>query len=812
MNALWNDLRTAARALARRPGMVSVAVLTLALGIGASTTVFSWIRAFLLEPVVGIADPGRVVEVAPLVPGQDFSSVSYPDYESFRDRARSFSGMTVHTFSAVGLAGENGAERAWAEVVSASFFDVLGVRPAAGRFLLREEDRVEHGAPVVVISHGLWQRRFGGSPAAIGRTLDVNGHAFTVVGVAPPSFQGGYSGLAFDLWAPIAMHAQVTSFRLDLDERGSRSLNILARLAPGVSVAQARAEVGSIAADLARSFPDSNSTYGATVNRLGDSANGPQRTMAPVLAILLGQVVAVLLIACANVANLLLARATERRHEMAVRLALGAGRGVLIRLHLLETLLISLLAGIAAVAVATVGRGMLGSITPPLDLPTSLSAPIDWRVLAFALAAAVISALVAGLAPARLAARTQLALVVREEARSTTGTRRRGWLRDGLVVAQVAMSLLLLVCAALFVTSHARATRHDPGFEPDGMLLAGIHLFSGQYTAEQGSALYEQLQARLSALPGVQSASLARRVPLGFGGSSSSKLEVEGYEPTPDERMWTFINEVGPGYFATMRQPLLAGRELGPQDRRGAPPVVVVSQALAEKYCGGIACVGRRVRWVGDWRTVVGVVRNIDNRRLGESPAVFAYVPLLQVFRPEVNLHLRTSGDPAALAPAVRRVVAELAPTLPVFNLRTMRSNISAASFQQRTSALVLAVMGGMALLIAVVGLYAVLAFAIERRTHEIGIRLALGASGGGVARLVLAHALKVVGIGLGIGMVLSLVVSRLMAGILFGVSPAHPPSYLAGTLVLVAVAALACLAPARRAARLDPMAVLRAE
>lgn len=812
MRALWQDLRNAARALSRRPGMVSVAVLTLALGIGASTTVYSWIHSFLLNPIVGIADQSRVVEVAPLVPGQEFSSVSYPDFESYRDRTRSFSGMAVHVFSAVGLAGDDGAERAWAEVVSASFFEVLGVRPAAGRFFLPEEDRTELGAPVVVISHGLWQRRFGGDPAAIGRTLEVNGHTFTIVGVAPASFQGGYSGLSFDVWTPMMMQKWMLSFNLGLTQRGNRSLNILARLAPGVTLAQARAEIAAIAADLAHTFPDTNSSYGATVNPLRDSANGPQRTMAPVLAVLLGLVIAVLLVACANVANLLLVQATERRHEMAVRLALGAGRGALIRLHLAETLLISLLAGVGAVAVAIAGRTLLGSIVPPMDLPTTMQVPIDWSVLLFALGAAVVSAFVAGLAPARQAARTELAAVVREESRTTTGTRRRGVVRDGLVVTQVAMSLLLLVCAALFITSHARASRHNPGFEADGMLLAGIHLFSGQYTAEEGTALYEELLARLRALPGVQSASLARRVPLGFGGSSSSGIAVEGYEPAPDERMWSFINDVGPGYFSTMRQPLVAGRELGPEDRTGAPLVVVVSQALADRYCGGVSCVGRRLKWGGEWRTVVGVARNVDSRKLGEGPTVFLYLPLLQVFRSEVNIHLRTTGDPAALAPAVRRVVAELAPTLPVFNLRTMRENTAAASFQQRTSALVLGVMGGMALLIAMVGLYAVLAFAIERRTHEIGIRLALGATQAGIARLVVSHGLRVVGVGLAIGLGLSLLVSRLMAGILFGVSAAHPPSYLAATLVLLAVAALACLSPARRASRLDPMAVLRAE
>lgn len=812
MTTLWHDTRTAARGLARRPGMVTVAVLTLALGIGASTTVFSWVRAFLLEPIIGIADQNRVVEVAALVPGQDFTSVSYPDFESYRDRTTSFAAMTVQGFSAVGLACDNGTERAWAEVVSASFFDVLGVRPAAGRFFLSEDDHTELGSPVVVISHGLWQRRFGGNREAVGRTIEVNGRSFTIVGVAPASFQGGYSGLSFDLWAPITMHRWVLSWRMGLDQRGNRGLSILARLAPNATLAQARAEVAMIAADLAREFPDTNGAYSAMVHPLSDSPNGPQRTMGPVLAILLGLAIAVLLIACANVANLLLARAIERRHEFAVRLALGAGRAALIRLHLTEALLVSLLGGLGAVGVALAGRTVLGSIVPPIDLPTRLHVPLDWRVLAFALAAAVVSSLVAGWAPARQAADTQLAAVVREEARTTTGTRRRGWLRDSLVIAQVAISMLLLVCAALFITSHARARRHDPGFEPAGTLLAGIHALPSQYTAEEGTALYEQLVTRLSALPGVQSASLARRVPLGFGGTSSSSFEVEGYEAAPDERLWTFINEVAPGYFTTIRLPLLAGREIEPGDRAGAAPVVVVSQTLADRYCGGIACVGRRLTLGGEWRTVVGVARNADNLKLGEPPKPFLYLPLAQVYRPEVNIHLRTGGDPVSFVPAVRRVVAELAPTLPVFNFRTLQENAAAASFPQRTAALLLGIMGGMALLIAMVGLYAVLAFAIEHRTHEIGIRLTLGATRAEISRLVLDHGLKVVGIGLTIGLMLSLVVSRLLSGILFGVSFANPPSYAAATLVLLAVATLACLSPARRAARLDPMAVLRAE
>ena len=814
MGTLWHDLRYAVRAIVRRPGLTTVAVLTLALGIGANTTVFSWVRSILLDPLPWAGEADRLVEVTTNTRGQTFSSLSYPNFLDLRERSRAMPAMTAHEFEAVSLAlpGSGAAERAWAEMTSASFFAVMDVRPAVGRFFHADEDAAELANPVVVLSHRLWQSRLAADPGAVGATVRINEHPFTVIGVAPPGFGGGYSGLAFDLWVPITMQAWLQPGSDALTQRGSRWLNVMGRLAPGATIAAARAEMATVGADLERAYPDNNTGFTIQVEPLRRSANGPQKVMGPMLSVLLLLVAVVLVVACANVANLLLARAEERRRELAVRLSLGAGRGSLVRLLLVEALVIALLGAAGAVVVARASAGLLVSFMPPLDLPVAMQVPIDARVLGFALLLAVVTALLFGGLPAWRSSRTDVSAALREEGRTATASRERGRLRSSLVVLQVALSLVLLVSAALLWRSMRAARSLDLGFDAGNVLLASLDLFPRGLPPEEGRRFQAALAERVAALPGVTSVAYARRVPLSLGGSSSSSVQVEGYEPAPEEQIWAMLEWVSPGYFETMRQPIHAGRGFAATDDPESQRVAVINRALAERYFGGRDPVGGTVRLGPTALTVVGVAGSVSYRRLDQPPPPMLYLPLGQVYRADVTLHVRTAGDPAALAPAVRTAVAELDPALPVFNVRTLAANTASATFQQRVAGTLLAALGMLALAVAGVGLYGVLAHSAARRTHEIGIRVALGAGRRDVFRLMLRDGVRLAAIGIALGTVAALALTRLMSTILLGVNPADPVSYLGAVAVLAVIATVATVVPARRAAAVDPMQALRYE
>jgi len=814
MGTFLHDVRHAARSLTRRPGLTVVAVLTLALGIGANATVFSWVRAILLDPLPWATDAGRLVEVTSSMKGQSFSSLSYPTFLDLRQRSRSLSSIAAHEYAAVSLAvGEaREAERAWAEMASASIFTVLGARPALGRFFHPDEDRVELASPVVVISHRLWQTRFASDPRAVGSAVRINEHAFTVIGVAPPGFGGGYSGLSFDLWVPISMQEWLQPGSERLSHRGNRWLNVLARLAPGATVSATRAELASAAADLERAYPEDHAGWSFDAQPLRNSGTGPQQMMGPVLTVLLVLVGVVLLVACANVANLMLARGEERRRELAVRLSLGAGRAAIVRLLLLEAVLIALLGAAGALAVARVAVGMIYVFLPPLDVPVGLEIPVDLPVLGWALLLALGTALLFGGVPAWRAARAEAGAALREEGRTATAGRERGRLRGALVVVQVALSLVLLVSAALLWRSQRAARALDPGFDPDGVLLASLDLFPRGLAPEAGRRFYAELGERVAALPGVTSVAFARRVPLSMSGTSSSSLRIEGYEPGPGEQIWSLVEWTSPGYFETMRQPILSGRGFAVADGPETPRVAVINRALADRYFAGRDPLGGTVHLGPTALTVVGVAGNVAYRRLGQPPQAMLYLPLGQSYRTDVTLHARTAGDPAALAPAVRAAVRELDPALPVFNVRTLAENAASATFQQRVAGTLLSALGALALAVAGVGLYGVLAHAAARRTHELGIRMALGAGRADLFRLLLADGARLAGIGLALGGAAALAVTRLMTGLLLGVDPLDPPSYVAAAAVLAAVAAVASVAPARRASRLDPMQALRWE
>ncbi len=788
-----------------------MAVLTLALGIGANTTAFSWLNAILLNPLPGVAGADMLVSITGATRAQPLISFSHQDYRDYRDRNQSLSGFIAFDDVALSLSGEEAPERVWGQIVSGNFFDVLGVRARYGRTFLPDEDKAPGTHPVAVISHELWQERFHGEPFAAGRIINLNNHPFTVVGIAPPEFQGTVTGLRFDVWVPIMMQRQIVPGTDRLEQRGNRWLNVMGRVKPDVSLKQARAEFSVIADQLARAYPDTNDGVRIEIYPLWKAPGGASEVMGSVLLALMALMGVVLLIACANVANLLLARATSRRKEIAIRIALGAKRAALIRQLLVESILLALMSGAVGVVISLWTTGLLVALAPPIEIPFRINVAPDARVLAFTLAVSIATGLAFGLAPALNATRAELAPALKDEAAGGVGGRKT-WLRNALVVAQVSLSLVLLVAAGLFLRSLQKAQGFYPGFNPRNVLLMGVDLFPSGYSPEQGQRFFRQLVEQLESLPGVRSATLSRRVPLGFGGYSTTSIRVEGFQPAKDEEVWTYSNTIGPNYFRTMEIPLLRGRDFTQRDNENGSQVAIVNDSFASRFWKGGDPIGKRVEYGTGWVTVVGVARDSRYRRLVEPPSPMLFRPVLQSYQPSSYIHVRSGTDPRALAPAVQGVVRSLDPNLPVFNIQTLEAHISASSFQQRLAGSLLGVFGMLALTLAAVGLYGVISYAVGQRTREIGIRVALGAQEGDILRLVVRLGVGLAMFGVGIGLAAAVALSRLLTGLLFGITSTDPITYFVVAAMLVSVALLASYIPALRATRIDPMAALRYE
>ncbi len=808
MDALVRDLRHAARGLRSSPGLVALAALALALGIGANVTVFAWARAILLEPFPGVREQGRLVKVLQTDPGQEFVSFSYPDYRDLRDRATKVSGLLALRQAAATLGGDGRSERAWVQVVSGNYFEVLGVSAALGRTLTPADDRVPEGHPVVVLGHGLWQRRFGGDPSVVGRTVLLNTRPYTVLGVTPARFRGTGTGLAFDAWVPMMQQTHFEPGSSRLEERGNRWLDVYARLASGASLAAAQADLDTLSAAIAAEHQRDGLKRGVAVYPLWRAPRSGAAILGPIVFVLGGISCLVLLLACANLASLLLARGLARRREIAIRLSLGARRGDVARQLLAESLLLALAGGAAGVLVASFGVGLLEAWAPPTPFPISIGARVDGAALAVAVLVSLLTAVVFGLVPALRAARPDTASALRDEGPSVAGGRTR--LRSGLVMAQVALSVVLLVAAGLFMRALQRVQQADLGFEPEGVFVAQMELFTSGYDQPRGLAFWRELLRQAEALPGATSASLVRRVPLGFGGSSSSAIEVEGYAAPKDGETWSYINNVGPGYFALMRMPIVRGRDVSPDDGEAAPPVAVVNETMAARYWAGREAVGGRFRLGARTITVVGVAKDAVYRDLGEKPAPWLFLPLYQGYRPDMTLLVRSTGDPSALSGPARALVRQLDPNVAPFTVTTLETFIGASDFRQRTSSQLLGLFGALGLALASIGLYGVLSFQVARRTREIGIRMALGGSRRDVLALVLRQGTALAGAGLAIGVVASALLARLLRGLLLGLDPLDPAAFLGVGLVLLAASFVACGVPARRATRIDPMLALR--
>jgi len=802
-----NDLKFAWRMFVRRPGFTAVAVLILGLGIGSNATIFSWVESILLSPLSGVPSQDRLVVVRGVAGGRDNLSMSYPNFVDLR--AAKVDGLQDLTaFRVVAMNARTTGEpvRVFGELVTPNFFDVLGVRPVIGRAFLEEEGTTPGREPVVVISHNFWSRILGSDPKAIGRQITVNGLALTVVGIMPPDFHGSVAGLTLELFVPMSLQKSfIAGDRLT--QRGNSWLQVYGRMEDGAPYSRANAGLDVAGRRLATTYPDSNKGRDLRGGRL--SEDGASGLLMPVMTTLMGVVGLVLLTACANLAGLLLARAAGRQREVAVRLAVGASRARVVRQLLVENLLVAATGGIAGLFMARWTSGLLRLFVPPTPYPIAFDASLSPRVIGFAAALTAVTAIVSGLLPALRGSRADLAVALKASAPATSGGG-RARLRQALVVSQIALSMLLLVCAALFVRSLANARSMDTGYSARQGFVGSIDLLAGGYDRARGLAFYEELRSRLSALPNVERVSLATTLPLDIGSGSDMSVGVDGYVPREGEQMNVYYTRVGPDYFAALGVTIVQGRGITARDVADQPQVAVINETVARRYFEGRNPVGGILRFGSGPVTVVGVARDGKYQQLTESPRSYLYLPVLQNYRPDTLVLVRTSTDPAIVLGAVQREIRALDPTLPLFDVRTLAEHRQLAMFIPRMASTLLGLFGALALVLAVVGLYGVIAYTVTQRTQEIGVRVALGAAQNDVAWLVMRQGLRLAAIGLGVGVVLAFGAGLLLAKQLVGVSPGDPVSFAATAFVLLLVATLASAIPARRAATLDPLVALR--
>jgi putative ABC transport system permease protein len=814
MRTLLRDLRYGFRVSLSKPGFTIVAVLTLAIGIAANTTVFSWIDSVLVRPLPGVPDGGELAAFETIAPNGDFFLTSYPDFRDYRDHLTLLDGLAMAQPRPLRIGDDDQGERVWGELVSGNYFAVMGVLPVAGRvFSPAEYGDAQGGYPVAVISAGLWKRKFNSDPGVIGSVVRVNRQPLTIIGVVPPAFRGSLPGLAFEIWIPAMMAPQLKAMPDSmLKDRQTRSFVGIARLRRGVSMERARAEVASMAREIARSEPRTNRGISATLLPMWKGHFGAQADLLEPLRILMAVCILVLLIVCANVGNLLLARSTARQKEFSLRLALGGGQGRLFRQLLTETLMLALAGAIVGAPLAAWMSDWLGQLLPPSPFPMVLHVDMSGDILAFTLMLCILACLASGVAPALAGCRANLSQVLNGcSNRGTPGTA-SGRLRALLVAAEVALALVALIGAGLFAKSFEIARRIRPGFDPGHVLVSNLYLASAGYSLPERKLFCRRLRERMESQPGVTAATYADMVPLGFDSGPWEPLQIEGYVPGPSESMNIYRDVVAPGYFNLLHIPLLEGRDFSEQDDESAARVMIVNQTFAKRFLGGHNPIGHQVHGWGKWFTVVGVARDSKYQTPNEPARPYFYVPFRQVYREDLSIAflVRTAGDPRQALPVLRREARELDPDAGVFDIMPMTEFISASLFPQKVAAALLSVLGGIALILAAAGLYSVMAYSVTQRTREIGIRMALGARPGDVVRLVMRQSLAATLAGLAAGFLVALAVTRLASSLLVNISATDPTVFTGATLFLAMVAAVAGYLPARRATRIDPNAALR--
>jgi macrolide transport system ATP-binding/permease protein len=807
------DIRFGARMLWRSPGFSILAILCLTLGIGTNAAVFSWIEGILIRPYPLVAHQGRMFALTGTMRGaQGYNGLSYPDFLDLEKDSTLFESFIVDKIMGTTLSIGDRAERAAGGIVSANYFDALGVRPIMGRGFKPEEGEGRNAHPVTVISYQTWKDRYKGDPEIIGKTQYLNGVQHTIIGVAPEKFHGTFIGYSSNFWVPTSMQETFDSTGYKLEDRGARWIESYAFLKPGVTRQQAQAELNAIAQRLENDLPETNRGQGFELLPLWKTPFNAAGNLSPALAITTGVAFLVLLIACANVSNLLLARSLLRRHEMTMRLALGAGRRRLIKQLFTEGLLLSLIAAAGGIMVAYWCRNALVMVSPTRSPGVTIDYPgqLDWHVLALSVAVCIGSTMLFSLIPAIQASHVDLSGALKSEGGGLVAGSGRSRVRSVLVFVQVALSFVLMAGTGLLLRSLVQMQNSDPGFSTRNVVVSVADLFSAGYKPDRAKIFYEQLLERIRALSGVQSAALARVRPFSYTVYSSAPLEIEGYQPPRNEQVAADYNQVSEGYFATIGISIVAGREFTRNDEGNAPPVAIVNETMAAKYWPGKDAVGQRLKVKDKWMEIVGVAKNANYRTKLEQPTPFFYVPVRQNFFVQNGFVIRTDQSAAAIMNALAREIHALDPNLAPLDAISLQQQVDVMSYTQRLAAALLAIFGGMALFLAAIGLYAVMSYSVSQNTRELGLRMALGASAADLLRLVMSRGLALTTGGLVLGVGAALTLTRLMGNLLYKISPRDPLAFGSAFVIMTAVALAASFLPAWRATRIDPVRALR--
>jgi predicted permease len=816
IETLTQDLRYGVRMMFKSPGFTAVAVLSLALGIGANAAIFSLVNTILLRPLP-VAKPEQLISIYP-ARKENSSEVgiwSYPNYKDFRDKNEVLRGMAVYRFAAISLSHEGTNERVWGYLVSGNYFDLLGVSAVQGRTFSVDEDRTQNSNPVVVISYNCWQNRFGSDPEVVGRSVLINGHSFTIIGVAPKEFLGTELIFSAEFWVPSMMQPWIEPVTNGLENRGDGQWFAIGRLKPGVAAAEAEANLKTVAAQLGQEYPKTNEGVTINISPPGLIFPGFRRPVLAFTGVLLLTVGLVLLIACTNLANLLLARATQRRKEIAVRLSLGASRLRLIRQMLTESVLLSITGGIVGILLGLwlIDLVKTQGLALPIDFSLLIDLRMDWRVLFFAFSLAFITGIAFGLIPALQATKLNLVTAIKDE--PILMGYRRSFLRNGLVVVQITLSFVLLITAGLIVRSLQRVQMAGPGFNIEKALALSTDVALQGYDEAKGEEFYRKILENTKALPGVRSVGLASTMPLSLD-ISSTGVAIEGQPQVQGARIpEALYNSISSNYFATMGISFVAGRDFTEQDRKGSTKVVIVNETFARRFWPGQDAVGKRFYAGGSDGSlceVIGIVKDGKYFSIGEDPTSFIYFSIYQSYASPVTLVVRTDGDMGAAVAAIRNEVRLLDPNLPIYGVHTLSEHMRLSLFPIRTGATVIGGFGLLALILAALGIYGVMAYSVSRRTREIGIRMALGAQAGDMLKLVMRQGMVLALIGIAFGLAAAFAVTRVMTSILYQVSATDPVTFVIIPFLLTGVVLAACYIPARRATKVNPVIALRYE
>ena len=807
----FQDLLFGLRQLRRSPGFSALAILCLTLGIGANATVFSWVEGILFRPYPFVAHQERLEALTGTTHGEENTETSWPDLLDIQRDCTLIDSVIVSKITGSTLSVGDHAEVTTGSIVSANYFDAIGVRPIMGRGFEPGDDYGRNAHPIAVISYRLWKERFNGDPQIIGKTQRFGNVVFTIVGVTPEGFYGTFVGWAMNFWVPASMEEAFEAGGYKLDDRGARWAEGYVRLKPGVTRQQAQQEISAVASRLEADYPATNRGHGLKLWPLWQTPFNNAGTLRPTLEIMLAVAAFVFLIACANVANLLLVRSLARRQEMTVRFAIGAGRGRVLKQLLTEGLLLSALGAAGGMLVAYWCRHALALLLPARS-GTAMYLPgeMDWRVLALSAGVCLTATLTVGLVPAFQTRNIDLAGALRAESAGVVGARGAAWVRSSLVVLQVCLSFVLLVGAGLLIESLHKVRTTTPGFSTSRVLATAISLVAAGYDAPQAKSFQDQLMDRVRSLPGVESAAYARVTPLGYGTYSETPTAVDGYEPPPGEQPTVEYNQVSPAYFPTLGIPIISGREFTRADDENAPSVAIVNQTMAARYWRGQNSVGQRLRVKGKWAQVVGVAADSKYESMGESPKPFFYVPLRQDFVRGPALYIRTVQPPQTMVAALTREVRALDANLALYETITLQEQVDRSTSPQLVAVTLVAILGGLALLLASVGLYGLMSYAVSQSTRELGVRMALGAGAVNVFRMVVSRGLTLTAAGVLVGVATALALTRWLAGYLYNVSPRDPLAFASGFAVMMITAIAACLLPAWRATRTDPARALR--